>query len=199
VHNVKFDDNPYIGINASNAKDMMIFDNEFTNFRYDIEKGGKDHYVVAINTGAEDAVICNNRFDARVMPGSGNTSNVETVFVLFSANVTKNCVVAHNQMHANELLNRGYAIWIATNSQATVANNTIANMQYGVCLGGAASALVCFNDFSVEAPKAGKVLDTYGISATGAKSFREFDNEFSGFSIPVNGPETPAPDRVGAN
>lgn len=199
VHNVKFDDIPYIGINASNAKDMIISDNEFTNFRYDIDKGEKDHYIVAINTGAEDAVICNNRFDAEAKPGTGNTLNMETVFVLFSANVTKNCLVAHNEMKANEVLNRGYAIWIATDSQAIVANNQVSNMQYGLCLGGAASAVVCFNDFSVDAPKGGKILETYGVSATGAKSFKEFDNKFSGFSIPVNGPQTPEPEQVGAN
>lgn len=198
VQRVKFDDIPYIGINASNAKDMLICDNEFTNFRYDIPKGEKDHYIVAINTGAQDGLICNNRFDAEVKPGAGNTLDVETVFVLFSANVTKNCLVAHNKMDANEVLNRGYAIWIATDSQAIVTNNEISNMQYGVCLGGTASAVVCCNDFSVDAPKGGKILETYGVSATGAKSFKEFDNEFRGFSIPVNGPQTPKPDQVGA-
>jgi len=197
VNNVKFDDLPYIGINASSAKDMLICDNLFTNFRYDIPKGDKDHYIVAINTGAEDAVICNNRFNAQVKPGTGNTLNVETVFVLFSANVTKNCLVAHNEMEANEVLNRGYAIWIATDSQAIVTNNRISNMQYSVCMGGAASAIVCFNDFSVDAPKGGKILETYGVSATGAKSFKEFDNQFTGFSIPVNGPQTPEPEQVG--
>lgn len=197
VHNVKFDDLPYIGINASQAKNLVISDNEFTNFRYDIPKGDIDHYIVAINTGAEDAVISNNRFDAQVKPGTGNALDMETVFVLFSANVTKNCVVAHNEMHANELLNRGYAIWIATGAQAIVANNTVENMQYGVCLGGEASAVVCFNDFSVDAPKGGKVLETYGLSATGAKFFKEFENKFTGFSIPVNGPQTPESDQVG--
>jgi hypothetical protein len=199
IHHVKFDDIPYIGINASKAKDMVISDNEFTNYRYDIPKGGKDHYVIAINTGPEDAIICNNVFNAQTKPGTGDTLDVETVFVLFSAEVSKNCVVAHNEMKANEVLNRGYAIWIATGSQAIVTNNTVSNLQYGVCLGGAASAVVCFNEFSVDAPKGGKILETYGVSATGAKFFKEFDNEFRGFSIPVNGPQTPEPDQVGAN
>lgn len=197
IHNVKFDDIPYVGINASKAKDMVISDNEFTNYRYDIPKGGKDHYIIAINTGPDNAVICNNLFDAQTKPGTGNTLEMETVFVLFSAEVSKNCVVVHNVMKANEVLNRGYAIWIATGAEAIVANNTVSNMQYGVCLGGAASAVVCFNDFSVDAPKGGKILETYGVSATGAKSFKEFDNKFSGFSIPVNGPQTPEPEQVG--
>jgi hypothetical protein len=197
VHNVKFDDIPYIAINASKVKDMVINDNEFTNFRYDVPKGGKDHYIIAINTGPEDAVICNNLFDAQAKPGTGNTLEMETVFVLFSAQVSKNCVVVHNEMKANEVLNRSYAIWIATGSEAVVANNTVNNMQYGVCLGGAASAVVCFNDFSVAEPKGGKILETYGVSATGATLFKEFNNEFRGFSIPVNGPQTPTAEQVG--
>jgi len=199
IHNVKFDDIPYIGINASKAKDMIISDNEFANYRYDIPKGGKDHYIIAINTGPENAVICNNLFDAETKPGTGNTLDIETVFVLFSAEVSKNCVVVHNEMKANEVLNRGYAIWIATGAEAIVANNIVSNMQYGVCLGGAASAVVCFNDFSVVEPKGGMILKTYGVSATGAKLFKEFNNVFRGFSIPVNGPQSPAAEQVGAN
>jgi hypothetical protein len=197
INNVKFDDIPYIGINASKAKDMVISDNKFTNYRYDIPKGGKDHYIIAINTGPENAVICNNLFDAETKPGTGNTLDMETVFVLFSAEVSKNCIVAHNEMKANEVLNRGYAIWIATGADAIVANNTVSNMQYGVCLGGAASAVVCFNDFSVDESKGGKILETYGASATGATLFKEFNNEFHGFSIPVNGPQTPDTEQVG--
>lgn len=199
VEAVHFDDIPYIAINASAAQDMAISDNAFTGFRYDIEKDPRDHYVIAINTGTERAIICNNRFDAQVKGTTDDPPAVETVFVLLSADVTRDCVVAHNTMRATTVLSRGYGIWIATGAQALVANNTITNMQYAVCLGRAATAVVCRNRLSVDSAAGPTVPETCGVSATGATRCREFDNQFIGFSIPVNAPQTPGTDHGGAD
>ena len=82
----------------------MIGDNVFDNFRYDLPKEKDSTYVIGINICAVDgAVIANNRFTAKVERGTGKELQMETVFVLFSAEVTKNCLVTQNQMSANEV------------------------------------------------------------------------------------------------
>jgi hypothetical protein len=193
VQGVRFDDIPYIAINAAAAHDMAITDNAFTGFRYDLVRDADAHYVIAINTGAEDALVAKNQFDAEVVVGNGGTVDVETVFVLLSADATRRCVVAHNTMRASEALGRGYAVWIASGAQAVVTPNSIENMQYGVCLARAASAVVCYNRFSMGKARGSEIGQTCGVSAAGATDLREFANAFTGFSTPVNasvGPDT---------
>ena len=165
IHNVHFDNIPYIGINVANSNDVVIGDNVFDNFRYDLPKEKDSTYVIGINIGADGAVIANNRFDARVESGAGKGLQMETVFILFSAEISKNCLVTRNQMSANEVLHRSYGVWVATNAEASIINNSIQNVTFGVCLAGNASSLICFNRF-MAAADAG--LETVGISASGA-------------------------------
>src|SRR5687767_6761642 len=101
IRDIRFDDIAYIGINAGDCKDVVISDNVFENFRYDLPKAPNNTYVIAINIGAKDAVISNNRFIARFQGGTAQDVKVETVFVLFCAEVTKNCIVTKNDMSAS--------------------------------------------------------------------------------------------------
>jgi hypothetical protein len=183
IRDIRFDDIPYIGINVADSKDAVISDNSFENFRYDVPKDEKSHYVVGINIGAKDAVITNNRFMAKPQMAAKDV-DIETVFVLFSANVTKDCLVAKNDMAASGIMPKSYAIWVATNAQVAIVDNTIRDMLFGVTLGSDASALVCFNRFDVSAKTDGPI-ETIGISASGAKDIVEMRNTFEGVATPT--------------
>jgi nitrous oxidase accessory protein NosD len=194
IHDIHFDDIPYIGINVAQSKDVVISDNRFENFRYDLPKDETSHYVVAINIGAEDAVITNNRFTARPQMAAKDV-NIETVFVLFSAEVTKRCLVAKNDLTASDVLPKSYGVWVASNAQATIADNTIRNMKFGVCVAGDASALVCANRFGVSSTS-GAPGETTGISAVGAKDIVETRNTFDGVTSPATLPNKVKESRV---
>jgi hypothetical protein len=183
IRDIRFDDIPYIAINVADSKDVAISDNSFENFRYDVPKDEKSHYVIGINIGAKDAVITNNRFMAKPQMAPTDV-DIETVFVLFSSNVTKDCLVAKNDMAASGVMPKSYAIWVATNAQVTIVDNTIRNMLFGVTLGSDASALVCSNRFNVSSETAVS-LETIGISATGAKDIVEIRNTFDGVATPT--------------
>jgi hypothetical protein len=183
INDIQFDDIPYIAINVADSRDVAINDNSFENFRYDVPKDEKSHYVVGINIGAEDAVITNNRFMAKPQMAPKDV-DIETVFVLFSANVTKDCLVAKNDMAASGVMPKSYAIWVATNAQVAIVDNTIRDMLYGVTLGSDASALVCFNRFNVSA-ETDTPLETIGISAAGARDIVEMRNTFEGVATPT--------------
>jgi hypothetical protein len=183
IRDIHFDDIAYIGINVADSKDVVISDNLFENFRYDVAKDEKSHYVVAINIGAQDAVITNNRFIAHPQIAAKDV-NIETVFVLFSANVSKECLVAKNEMTASDVMPKSYAIWVATNAQVAIVDNTIRDMLFGVTLGSDASALVCFNRFQVSA-KTDAPSETIGINAPGGKEVVASNNTFEGVSVPT--------------
>ncbi|MDC0935303.1 hypothetical protein OAS39_03375 [Pirellulales bacterium] len=190
IGDMKFDDIPYLAINVAQSKDVAICDSEFTNFGYSVPKDEKSHYVIGINIGAKDAVISNNRFAAEPKKGTAKDVNIETVFVLFSANLSQKCLVAQNEMTISEVLPRSYGVWVATHAQATIAYNRVHNLKYGVCLGSDATALVCFNDFAVDtAPEASAAVETFGIQATGAKEIFEKGNTYQGVSTPTALPE----------
>jgi len=181
---VRFDDIPYIAINVAGSKNVLINDNTFTHFRYDVPKPEKDHYVIGINIGAEDAVITQNRFDAKYTGSEPGGPDMETVLVLFIADMSQHCVVTHNQMVANTILNRSYGIWIGSNAHVSATHNTIRNMKYGLCLGSNATALAGFNYFSADPPPAGvPATETFGIYADLAKKILVADNEFQGITI----------------
>ena len=116
---------------------------------------------------------------------------METVFVLFSANLSQNCLVAHNEMSASELLPRSYGVWVASNAQASVAYNKVRNLKYGVCLAAEAAGLVCFNEFSAYA-SASTGMETFGIIAQSAKELVETGNAFEGLHVPIVLPENRA-------
>ncbi len=194
IRDIHFDDIPYIGINVAQSKDVVISDNLFENFRYDLPKDDTSHYVVAINIGAQGAVITNNRFIARPQMAAKDV-NIETVFVLFSAEVTKECLVAKNEMVASDVLPKSYGVWVATNAQAAIVDNTIRNMKFGVCLGGDASALVGFNRFDASS-KSNPPIETCGISASSARDIVEIRNTFSGVTTPAAMPKNKEGERV---
>ena len=52
IHDMKFDNIPYIGVNAADSKDVVIADSVFENFRYDLKKDKNSTYVIGINIGA---------------------------------------------------------------------------------------------------------------------------------------------------
>ena len=194
IRDIHFDDIPYIGINVAQSKDVVITDNLFENFRYDLPKDETSHYVVAINIGAQGAVITNNRFIAKPQMAAKDV-NIETVFVLFSAEVTKECLVAKNDMAASDVLPKSYGVWVATNAQAAIVDNTIRNMKFGVCLAGDASALVGFNRFDA-ASKSNPPIETHGISASGAKEILDVKNTFEGVNIPITTPQADSDKNV---
>lgn len=197
IRDIHFDDIHYIGINIADSKDVVISDNRFENFRYDVPKDDTSHYVIGINIGAKDAVITNNRFMAKPQIAAKEV-NIETVFVLFSAQVTKGCLVAKNDMAASDVMRKSYGIWVATNAQVAIVDNTIRNMLFGVTLASDASALVCFNRFNVSA-KTDAPLETIGINAAGGKEVVASKNSFEGVSVPTALPSSaPAKSLNGA-
>ncbi len=190
IHDVTFDDIPYLAINVAQSSDVRICDNEFLNFRYDVKRSAKDHYVIGINIGAEDVVISGNRFDAHYAGNSPHEMGVETVFVLFSANVSQRCVVTHNTMKANVVLDRSYGIWVASNSQTVVTHNTVHNMKFGITLAREASGIVGFNRFSADPPPSEAMrVATAGISSSAPKRIFVAENEFDGVDAPMKLPE----------
>ena len=200
IRDISFDDIPYLAVNVAQSKDVVISDNSFSNFRFDLTKAKGSTYVIGVNIGAEDAIISNNRFIAQPNAGSARDVNVETVFVLFSANVSKSCLVAQNDMAGSEALPRSYGVWVATNAQATIANNSIRNMKYGVCLADDASALVCFNRFAVGAALGDTApLESFGISALKARDILDVKNTFDGVSVPSLMPKSPEAQDVSGN
>ncbi|MEX0611692.1 MAG: right-handed parallel beta-helix repeat-containing protein [Pirellulales bacterium] len=196
IRDVSFDDIPYLAVNVAQSKNVAISHNAFANFRYDLPKAKDSTYVIGINIGAEDVVISNNRFAAQPKNGAAGV-DVETVFVLFSANVSKDCVVAHNDMAASEVLPRSYGVWVATDAQATIAHNHVRNMKYAVCLASDATAVVCFNRFVAETtPETAAPIETIGISAPAPKDIFDIKNAFEGVSIPSVTPSSSRPRRV---
>jgi hypothetical protein len=173
----------------------VITDNVFDNFRYDLKKKKPNTYLVGINIGAEGALIANNRFTSQLKPGAAKSVDVETVYVLFSAEVTKDCLVTRNEMAASHVLPRSYGVWIASNAQANVVNNRIRNLKYGVCVAGDGSAMICFNQFNAVAEKKDAV-ETIGISAVGAKDIVEIRNTFDGVATPAALPKKPESEHV---
>jgi hypothetical protein len=186
VDHVIFDDIPYIGINAATSTDVEIDDNTFSNFRYDIPKS-TDQYLIGVNIGAEDAVISRNRFDAIYSGSTPNAPGVETVCVLFSADVSKRSVVSNNGIAANVPLDRSYGLWIASNARVTAMHNTIENMRYGVTLASDGVGLAGYNDFSVEPPPPGvpALPSTFGVYALSAKQVFATGNAFQGQTQPA--------------
>lgn len=184
IRDIRFDDIPYIGINVAQSKDVVISDNVFENFRYDLAKAKDSTYVIGINIGAENVVITNNRFMASPKGKAAQDVNVETVFVLFSAEVSQDCLVAKNDMAASEVLPRSYGVWVATNAEATIVDNNVRNMKYGVCIAADAAAWVCFNRFHASADTDASI-ETIGISASGAKDIIEIRNAFDGITTPA--------------
>jgi hypothetical protein len=195
VHDIHFDNIPYIGINLAKSTDVVIVDNVFDNFRYDLKKEKPNTYLVGINIGAEGALIANNRFTSQLKPGAAKNVDVETVYILFSAEITKDCLVTRNEMAASDVLPRSYGVWIAKNAQANVVNNTIRNLKYGVCVAGDGSAMVCFNRFNVAAERTDPV-ETIGISAAGAKDIVEIRNTFDGVTTSATVPKKSQSDHV---
>jgi hypothetical protein len=186
IDNVSFDDIPYIGVNAADSHGVVIQDNNFTNFRYDIPKS-VDPYVIGINIGAENAVITRNNFDAVYTGPDPNVMSVETVLVLFSANVSQRSIVTRNVMAANVPLNRSYGLWVASNAHVTAMHNTIQNMRYGVTLASNATSLVSYNEVSVGPPPAGlpPLSSTFGIFANAAEQIFETGNVYQGQTHPT--------------
>lgn len=195
IRDIRFDDIPYIGVNVAQSKDVIICDNMFENFRYDLAKAKDSTYVIGINIGAENVIITNNRFTTSLKSGKAKDVSVETVFVLFSAEVSKDCIVAKNDMAASEVLPRSYGVWVATNAEATIVDNNVRNMKYGVCVASDASALVCFNRFRASA-NADAPIETIGISASGAKDIVEIKNAFDGITTPAALPKNSEGERV---
>lgn len=197
IDDVRFDDIPYLAVNVAQSKNVTIRGCTFTNFRYDIHKE-KDTYVIGINIGGEDVVISDNTFIADYAGPDPQQVGMETVFVLFSANVSQRCVVALNEMSANVVLPRSYGVWVASNAHVTASYNTIRNMKYGICLGSNASGLAGFNHFLADPPPAGtELIDSVGVSASGAKEIGLFNNVFDGLTTDANLPEDQRGARVG--
>jgi len=189
VDHVRFDDIPYIAVNIAGTHNVLISDNTFTHFRYEIPKPKNDRYVIGINIGAVDAVIAHNHFNAHYA-GKPEGPDLETVFILFSADISKGCVVTHNQMVANTLLNRSYGIWTGSNTHVTIAHNTIHNMKYGLCLGENATAMAGSNQFSINPSfEDAHTVETFGIHAAVAKKIWIADNEFENISTQVIPPK----------
>jgi hypothetical protein len=190
MNHIQFEDIPYIGVNVLESKDVTLSDNSFSNFRYNLSKTKESAYLIGINIGAQDAIITSNRFVCRHK--ARHKINVETVFVLLSADVSKNCLVEHNEMTATDVLPRSYGVWVATRGQATISRNNIRNMNYGVCLSAEASALVCFNQFSAsEVLETNASIETFGITAVEAKDISAVNNTFEGVSTPSLLPKSP--------
>ena len=183
IHDMHFDDIPYIAINAAQSTDLSIIDNLFENFRYDLKKDNNSFYVIGINASPAGAIIANNRFSAVLAPGAAKDVAVETVFVLFSADVSKDCHVVRNNMSASEVLPRSYGVWIATQAQASVIDNTIDNMKYGICVAEAGSLLAAYNRFHAAASP-GDAIETTGISALTARDLTDVQNSFDGITFP---------------
>lgn len=184
IHDLRFDDIPYIAVNVARSKDVAVTDNVFTNFRYDLVKPKGSTYLIGVNVAADDVVVANNRFSAQPPAGTGRDLQLETVFVLFRP--SQNCVVTHNDMEASEVLNRSYGVWVASNARAAMFHNRVRNMQYGVCVAGDASATVGYNGFIVDAPPdGGATIETTGIAVPSPKEIAEMGNTFSGVRIPT--------------
>ena len=188
IDRIRFDDIIYIAANVAPSRRVSIQDCQFTNFRYDIPKE-KDTYVIGINIGAEDVMISGNTFTADYPGLDPQQVGMETVFVLFSANVSKRCVVALNEMSANVVLPRSYGVWVASNAHIAASYNNIRNMKYGICLATDASALAGFNRFVADPPPAGtEPIDSVGVSAVAADEVCLFSNVFDGLGTDTNLP-----------
>ena len=186
IDNVSFDDIPYLGINAADSHGVQIQDNTFSNFRYDIPKP-VDSYVIGINIGAENAVITRNNFVAAYTGPNSHAMSVETVMVLFSANVSQRSIVTRNTMAANVPLDRSYGLWLASNAHIAAMHNDIHNMRYGITLASDATSLVGYNEVSVGSPPNGSppLSSTFGIFAISAEQIFETGNEYQGQTHPT--------------
>lgn len=182
IDDVRFDDIVYIAINAARATGLLVNDCTFTNFRYDVPRDDKSHYVVAINTGAANSLITRNRFIAEYTLGDPAEAAIETVFVLFSAKVSLGSVVADNEMTANAVIHRSYGVWAATQTDVTLARNTIRNMHHGVTLASQASAILADNQIVIDGSTP---LITDGIAATGARRVLLANNVVHGQTQPI--------------
>jgi parallel beta-helix repeat protein len=92
-------------------------------------------------------------------------------------------------MSISEVLPRSYGVWVASDSNALVIDNTIRNLQFGVCMASNATGLVYNNRFTATRDPAFHV-DTTGVSAASAKEVIELKNKFDGIGTPA---ELPAP------
>ena len=184
IENVAFDDVAYIGVNVAGSKHVRIDRNRFVNFRYDIEKP-RDKYLIGINIGAEDVVISNNHFHARPPRIDPQSHDIETVFVLLSARVSRRCIVGLNQMTSDRPLPRGYGIWVAKDAQATVAYNKIRNMKYAICLATDGNATICHNQISAQPPVANEPFDSYGVFAKSPADLTMRHNVLDSLSHPA--------------
>jgi hypothetical protein len=133
-------------------------------------------------------VIANNRFKAMLAGGTAKDVAIETVFVLLSADVSKDCHIVRNEMAASEVLPRSYGVWVATHAQASVIDNTIDNMKYGICVAEAGSLLAGYNRFHA-AQSPGDSVETTGITALAARDLTEVQNSFDGITIPMELPK----------
>lgn len=172
VHDVAFDDIPYLAVNLARSKDVAVCDNVFSNFRYDIEKPAKSTYLIGVNVAADDVLVSANRFSAAPPAGTGAGLQLETVFVLFRP--SRGAVVSHNDMAAAEVLNRGYGVWVASNAEVAVLHNRVRNVQFGVCVAADGSAAVLGNQFGAEGGSGS--VETTGIAASGARSLLQANN-----------------------
>jgi hypothetical protein len=200
IDNVAFDDIPYIGVNAADSHGVLIQDNTFTNFRYDIPKP-VDPYVIGVNIGAENAVVTRNTFEAVYTGPDPSAANVETVMVLYSADVSLESIVTRNTMSANFPLNRSYGLWVASNAHVAAMHNDIHNMRYGITLASDATSLVGYNEISVGPPKVGTppLSSTFGIFAVSAEQIFETSNDFQGQTHPTFLPPSASDDWDNTN
>jgi hypothetical protein len=186
INRVRFEDISYIAVSVADSRNVLISDNTFAHFRYDLPRLDDEQYLIGINMGAEDAVVTYNRFNAEYTGKHPDKPGLETVFVLLVADVSQRCVVTHNQMDANMMLGRSYGIWAGANAQLIAAHNSIRNMKYGICVDSNTTAMAGFNHLSADPPPAGMVAaDTYGIYAVGAKETHFASNLSHGLTYPV--------------
>lgn len=176
IRQLQLDDIPYLAVNVAGSKDVAITDNVFTNFRYDLPRPQKSTYLIGVNVTADQVLVANNRFRAEPPATTGHALQMETVFILFRP--SQDCVVAHNQMVASEVLNRSYGVWVASRAKAAIFHNSVRNMQFGVCVATDGSATVGYNHIIADADAS---VETTGISASAAKVV-EMGNTFIGLS-----------------
>lgn len=174
----------YVGIHAGGCRQVRIRGNRFHGFQFDLAKP-KDKYLIAINIGAESALISENRFEAD--PGKVEVSKrgIETVFILFSARVSQRCVATHNTLVATQPLPRSYGVWIASESEVSVLHNRFLNLQYAVAVASQADAQVLRNSVRVTSAKE---FASAGIRALRARQVIVGHNRFQGVADPLRLP-----------
>ena len=75
-------------------------------------------------------------------------------------------------------------MWVATNAEASIVNNSIQNVTFGVCLAGDASSLICFNRFMARADAGLETVEDQ--RQTSAKDNAvNLRNNFEGVTVPA--------------